>query len=648
MCGIAGIWCRDGENPEVLSIGIDNMLTALAHRGPDDGGYMVDSHVALGNRRLSIFDLSAAGNQPFFSDDGQLSLVFNGEIYNHIELRRELEAEFVFRSKTDTEVLLRAFEKWGVACLDRFNGMFAFAIWDSANQMLTLCRDRIGIKPLYYYYDGRSLYFASEIKAILTAGVIADPYLPVIHDYLIDGFYDHTNLSFFKDIKQVKQGCYLQISSSGKSEHNYWDLLGGLGKHNDSAEELEEHYWHTLKDSVQLRMRADVPYGVMFSGGLDSSVIAELAQMNISQGVLNTLTFRHNESHYAVEPWIDEILRSRNWINHTVHLTEEDVTKLFVSALWHQDEPFGSVATIADVILASMARDKGIYVLLEGQGADETLGGYEYYYSYYLADLAERNEKHARDVHRLYSKVRGIADEQINLSYSQLLSIGNKVNGGIGQDGTRTTNQKGLDSGFNAIQGTGFTLPVAFGTRFENVLYRDLKQTKVPRVLRFKDKASMMFGVELRVPFLDHRLVELAFCIPPERKLAQGFTKNCLRQRMLNILPRQAVQGVKAAVQTPQREWLRGALRPMVEDVLYSRSFAQRGIFSAPDAQEIYKDYLVNPMNYPNLFFIWQWLCLEWWYRLFVDQTVQTESQWKWSMSGNQRRQPVIRSLNNL
>ena len=264
MCGIVGMWSKESCDSRHLSQLVDRMLNVLIHRGPDDGGYCVGPNIAMGNRRLKIFDLSDAGNQPFFSDDGKIWLVLNGEIYNHYELRRELENEFAFRSTSDTEVLLRSYEKWGMKCLDRLIGMFAFAIWDARDHKLILCRDRLGIKPLYYYFNSKMLIFASEIKVLLAAGVEAVPNLNVIRDYLTSGYYDHTEQTFFKGVSQVKQGRFLTVNANNVTETCYWDLIERIGEENKEPKDAEEVYWEVLQDAIRLRMRADVPYAVCF------------------------------------------------------------------------------------------------------------------------------------------------------------------------------------------------------------------------------------------------------------------------------------------------------------------------------------------------------------------------------------------------
>lgn len=640
MCGIAGIFTREAQPKERLATDMDRMLHSLRHRGPNDGGYSIGPHVAIGNRRLSIFDLTSAGNQPFFSDDGRYWLVFNGEIYNHLELRRELEPDRGFHSKTDTEALLRALEKWGLTAIDRFIGMFAFALWDRREKRLTVVRDRLGIKPLYYTTHEQRVFFASEIKALLAAGVPAKPDQGTLRDYLVDGRYDHTRRTFFDGIHMLKAGHYLTVDSSGIRETCYWNPAERCAATGLAPHEAATRYWETLEHAVQLRMRADVPYAVMLSGGLDSSALSVLADKHVGSTPLTVCTFRHRESRYDEGPWADLVAKGKPWNRHEVFLSEDHVTRMLGDVLWHQDEPFGGVATFADVLLADAARHKGIYVLLEGQGADETLGGYEYYFAHHLADLAATDESEARRVHAAYAERRGLAPAQWDADLKRLVDIGSGRSGPVGQDGSRLGGAACVAASLLGQPGTGYVERRPFETHFDNALFGDLFATKVPRVLRFKDKSSMMFGVELRVPFLDHRLVELAFSIPPETKLGDGYTKLCLRRHMEAALPREISFHVKRQIQTPQREWLRGALRPMVEEVIHSSSFAGRGIFDVAAVKKTYADSVANPDRYPNTFFVWQWLQIEWWHRIFIDGGWRAHMSWDVS-TPNHDRTPV-------
>jgi len=310
--------------------------------------------------------------------------------------------------------------------------------------------------------------------------------------------------------------------------------------------------------------------------------------------------------------------RGRGWKAHEIVVRERDVVDLFDRILWHQDEPFGGVAGVADALLAERARAEGIIVLLEGQGADETLAGYEYYYRYHLRDVRAADRAAAE---RLYEEFRALRPGTgLPESLDAWLGLDAAVPLNLGQDGSIVTREAAVHADIRARSGCGFAEPETGRSSLDDALHRDLVATKVPRVLRFKDKASMMHGVELRVPFLDHRVVEQSFAIPADRKIRGGYTKACLRDWMADRLPREISHHVKRQVQTPQREWLRGALRPWVEDVLRSDTFARRGFVDIEAARRLYADYIERPDAYPNSFFVWQWISLERWARLFLDR----------------------------
>jgi len=640
MCGIAGAYFLSG-NSEVLTEELANvMLDSIQHRGPDDGGYAIDSHAFIGYRRLSILDITDAGNQPFFSDDGALWLVFNGEIFNYIELRKELENEFIFESKSDTEVLLRAYQKWGIGCLDRLVGMFAFAIWERDSMRLTLCRDRLGKKPLYFYHDGSTFYFASEIKALLAAGVPAGPDNSTFSDYLLFGHYDHSSHTFFQNIKQLGRGFYMQIDRTGIREECYWNLAERVLQREPMDPSLaEQEYMSILDESIRIRMRSDVPVAITLSGGLDSSFMATLAEKYNGSSKLNVMTFRTDDPRYDESPWAKALSSEKNWNQIIGTIEPSFVQENLPALLWHQEEPFGGIASFADIILASLARDNGIYVLLEGQGADETLGGYDYYIAYYLYDVVQRDPTKAKEIYQEYARLRGLDTEA---SISSVTKPIEENLAGFSQDRTQATNPKSLRP--DLINFTRVAMEKTdYSDKFSGALLRDLTMTKVPRVLRFKDKSSMMYGIELRNPFLDHRLTELSFMISANRKLTNGFTKFCLRQAASTVLHQEIAFHIKRQVQTPQREWLRTSLRHLVEEAIFSESFSKRDFFEHKILKDTYKTYVEYPQNFANSFFIWQWVMVEWWHRLFIDRSFNVSRSYRINTK-NSRRYPPTRS----
>ena len=618
MCGIAGIIAPDANEATIAT-----MLALMEHRGPDDEGWHLDDGVALGNRRLSIFDLSPAGHQPMSNHDGSLWIVHNGEIYNHIELRRELN-HYPFTSRTDSEVILAAYEAWGEECLERFNGMFAFAIWDSRSCRLFCARDRIGIKPFYYHMTGDRLLFASEIKALLGVGVPRRPNDRVIHDYLVDGYYDHTDETFCDGIYQLPAGHKLVYHDGRLVISPYWQLaervqnLAGL-----SDAEYAECYLALLRDAVRLRLRGDVPYGVYLSGGLDSSSIAVLAdELKDSTAPLRTFTLCFEDQRYNEQPFAAEVLRGKDWQATFVLETEAHAGQLLERTVWHQEQPFAGVMTMGDLLLNKAARENGVLIVLEGQGADECLAGYEYFFGAYLRDLLNSGQETiALAEAQAYCDLRGLPANQAKDVLQRLVAL-DRDKTGLAQDNTRPTNPSALNPDLLHSAGTDVGFAEPFARHLLNRTYRDLRHTKLPRILRFKDRASMAYGVELRVPFLDHRLVEYSFSMPADQKIRAGVQKALLRRVMQEQIPEINRDHVKRQVQTPQREWLSTTLRPVINDLIHSASFRQRPYFDVARVQAEFDRYCQDPDRYGNSFFIWQWFSLEKWFQMFIDDLI--------------------------
>ena len=412
MCGITGVYSFKGT---VDPMCIKRMTDLLRHRGPDDEGFLaVDSasgkvfsligseskiqglriedfnepaDLFLGHRRLSIIDLSSAGHQPMCNEDGSLWIVYNGEIYNYLEIRKELVSlGHRFNSYTDTEVILHAYEEWGADCLSRFNGMWAFAIVDLKKKRIFCARDRAGVKPFYYVYDGKRFCFASEIKAILKMDHFSvEPNEQIIADYLFGGLIDHTRETFFKGIYQLRPGEYLLIENNGLTTKPYWDIEPNEA-HFVQEDDYTASFYELLEDSIRLRLRTDVPIGTCLSGGLDSSSIVCLANrlMFNGQSIDPRLVGERQKTFSScfedpvyderkfIELVIDRTGAEKNYVFPQAEALFEDLTKL----IWHQDEPFGSITIYAHWNVIRLARKRGVTVLLNGQGADELLAGY--------------------------------------------------------------------------------------------------------------------------------------------------------------------------------------------------------------------------------------------------------------------------------
>jgi asparagine synthase (glutamine-hydrolysing) len=569
MCGISGCFGRHW-NPNQL----DAMVAAQRHRGPDaDGVYLDPSKAAgIGHNRLSVIDLSPAGRQPMSNHDGSVRIVFNGEIYNYLELKAEL-SEYPYRTRTDTEVILAAYEKWGVGCLDKLFGMFAFLIWDARHETLLAARDRFGVKPLYYHLDPNGdLMVASEIKALHAAGMAAEPDPATWASYLTFGLHDHSEQTFWKGAQSLQPGHYLTWRNGEARVSRWYDIAERSGEEYDRRpiEQVGEEYLSLMTDSVRMRFRSDVPVGVNLSGGLDSSAL--LALIKAVQGATNetrAFTFTCGDDRYDELPWVRQMLdRTRHPLTVS-QISPEEVPGLAESVQAAEDEPFGGLPTLAYAKLFSAARQQGVIVLLDGQGMDEQWAGYDYYANALKGDSAGVVQG---------TKGYPVRPECLTREFRSLAAPLNP--------------------------------PTPFADPLRNLQYRDARLTKIPRALRFNDRISMRASTELREPFLDHRLFELALRQPPERKIKDGVGKWMLRKIAAKMLPEGVVETPKRALQTPQREWLRGPLKDWAQSRIESALDRLGGTWLESDAvRAAWNQYCQGESD--NSFYVWQWIGLD-------------------------------------
>lgn len=584
MCGIIGI---SGVLPKQADI--VRARDVMKHRGPDDAGILYDAknRIALGFRRLSIIDLTSAGHQPFVSNDGRYTIVFNGEIYNYIELKEELRRSYDFRTRTDTEVLIAAYARWGTECLKWLNGMFAFAIWDKKEGTLFCARDRVGEKPFYYYEDPRThaFLFASEIKALLALGAPREPNERIIYDYLYHGFYHHTDETFFSSIRELRGGHYLIRKGASFSIRRYWDLADvahdtrAIGKA-DAKEELRA----LLADSIKLRFRSDVPVGINLSSGLDSNSLLYYAK-KVTRRDTETFSMCMADEKYNECAIIEDLLtpaQTKRW--HRSYFAPEHVFKAAEAMNAIQDQPYGGIPTAMYAGMNAVAKKAGVTVLLEGQGVDEILAGYKYYTLEYEKD-----------------RKRGTAS---SLAYSQDMSelMGKSV----------------LSPSFiDAYKRRRLPFRRPFRSHLLNAQYRDIVHTKLPRVLHFNDHVSMAYSRELRLPFLDHRIIEFCFFLPPEYKIAGGRQKVLMRDAMKDVLPWVVQNKQKVAFGAVQSDWLKRYFRREVYALLGSPRLKRRGYWDHEKLKAQVDAFYRGEGD--NSFFIWQFINLELWFRKFID-----------------------------
>ena len=612
MCGIAGIV---GTNWERATL--ESMISIQHHRGPDAGGIYVNpsQQVGLGHNRLSIVDLSAAGHQPMENHDGAVWIAFNGEIYNYLELRSELN-DYPYRSRTDTEVILAAYDRWGEHCVERFIGMFAFALWDERKQHLFCARDRLGIKPFHYTWHKNNFLFASEIKAILAAGYRAEPNWPIWATYLAHGIYDHSSDTFFAGIHTLPPGHILKVKNGQESIRSYWDLptlaAEPLALPDDEA---GAHLLELLRDSVRLRLRSDVPLGVNLSGGLDSSSLMIMVDSLVQdQSEVKAFTASFFDPKYDEQNFASQVQCNNQWARQLQRLDSGRAWTIAQEALWHQEAPYGGIATLAYHHLHQLARDSEVTVLLEGQGVDEILAGYNYFRPYYYLDLLE--QQRWQELRHELAACDGSGDWELN-AMRQLRS-GAGLN--VYQDGTSHLQTHCVQPDVRKLADSHPQFPRPFKDHLTNVLYRDLRYTKLPRVLRMNDRLSMAFSRELREPYLDHRLIEFVFRLPGSQKIRRGQSKFLLRSAMEGRLPDSIRIASKRGVVTPQREWLRTDLLPQVDEIIHSQSFAERELFDVNEVRSSYAKFCAGEGD--NAFFVWQWVNAELWWRMFIDQRI--------------------------
>lgn len=560
MCGIVGIL---GINPKNES-NLKRMLSAQSHRGPDASKIWKNENVFLGHNRLSIIDLSSNADQPMVSNCGNYIIVFNGEIYNYLEIKQQLASQYIFKTASDTEVLLAAYKVWGNEMLEKINGMFSFAILNKKENLLFAARDRFGVKPFYYTIFENQFYFSSEIKSLFSAGIPKIRNAKVWSNYYCFGTYGLPNETFFENISQLQGGHYLEINLSNKNSLKiikWYDFADRVSRTKQlSKGELKKEYKELLIDAIKLRFRADVPLGMNVSGGLDSSTLISLVHQNLpSTKSIEAFTFYSNNENYDELPWVIQLMEKTPYHLNKVLLDYKEIPHLIEEVSGFQDEPFGGFPTIAYSLLFKSARSKGIKVILDGQGIDESLAGYDYYHN---------NSK---------SVIQGLKSSPVRPEAIDL-------------ELRKHAEKDVYDAPFdNALQ---------------NMQYRDLFYTKMPRALRFNDRISMMHSTELREPFLDYRLVELGFAQSQEMKIQNGQTKWLLRDIVQNQLGNSIALAPKRPLQTPQREWIADELLSYFNAKI--DEFSSLDFVNKNEVQQIWSDYKNG--NQDNSFYIWQWV----------------------------------------
>ena len=620
MCGLCGVVAFDRPPEAEL---VRAMADVLAHRGPDgEGSYAAEPGVAFGHRRLAIIDLSDAGIQPFASDRGQLQLLHNGEVYNYRELRHELEGRgHRFHTATDTEVVLRAYEEWGERCVERFNGMWALALWDGRRERLFCSRDRFGVKPFYYRFADGRFVFASELKAFrVDSSSALRPNLDAVRDYLEQGALDHGASTFFEGIRKLEPAHSLVFDRRGLRTTRYWKL-----DPRDAPADPVAQVRELFLDSVRLRLRSDVPIGTCLSGGVDSSAIACTVDHLLQTEAENarpvgdrqrTFTAYFEDEGFDERPFAEEVVRKTNVEPHWISFGDEDIVEYLPAIVTAQDEPFGSTSIVAQWFLMRAAREAGLKVMLDGQGGDEVLAGYPTYFSYRFADLLTRGQlpvlgRELAAYRRLHgvsipalaeSMLRPLASERMKLRLRARL----KGTAGLAGPALAGTSAAGVHQ--------SSPYPDYLRRRMELIL----TERGLPELLHYEDRNSMAHSLEARVPFLDYRLVELCFSLPPDLLIDRGVTKVALRRALGDLMPPLVRDRIdKLGFVTPEGRWMRQGLGVLAADVFASQAFADRGFVDPHAARKRLDAHRSGKLEAG--FELWRVLNLELWARTFLD-----------------------------
>lgn len=601
MCGIAGIVSESEDLEDALR----RAEHAQRHRGPDSQGTAIERvgrwHVGLAHQRLAIIDLSPGGHQPMRSRDGRSLLIYNGEIYNYCEIRDELRAAgYKFATDSDTEVLLTALEHWGPqAAFNRFNGMWAIAWLDLRANTLLLGRDRVGVKPLHYCQADGALYFSSELKAIL--GMTQRRFAlnhQVVGEYLCQSLVEASDETWFEGIRKVPAGHYAVINLDEPQLrlqfHRFWSIGSGEPYDGDEAG-LITRVRDTFVDAVRLRLRSDVPVGVLLSGGVDSSSIAAAMRQVLGDGRRpNLLSAVSNDPRFDESRFIDLMARHLDSpvTKFTLQFDPDRAFELLDEVCWHNDEPVASFSNVAHYLLMQKARELGITVILSGQGADELLCGYRKYLGFYLQQLAKEGRwlRAARTYGEFHARGTVLSQFSMKDAARYLPSF--------------------LRSGTTDIRGPALQdyRPVAIGMEGCRTVterqYKDVERLSVPALLHTEDRMSMACAREIRVPFMDYRMVGTLAPLPTSLKLRSGWTKHVFRRALEPLLPPEiAWRKDKQGFITPEAEWMRDELRPAITAMFGADSVVyDRGLIDRERLLQKYRAYCVESHGRGRIF----------------------------------------------
>lgn len=616
MCGIFGYLGTEAGN-----ISHDKIVDLLHHRGPDGNGFVRLESVLLVHTRLSIIDLSPKGQQPISNCEKTVWVVCNGEIYNYIELKKQLSG-YLFQTSTDTEVILAAYEKWGDEFIHKLRGMFSFGLYDTRENKLICAVDRFGIKPFYYYFDREKFIFSSEIKPLQEAGISLEPDDRTIFDYMAYGLLTHNHRTFFKSIKQLRPSQYIVYKDGNIKISQYWDLPAEDSLYRESNEDYVELADNKLAESLKLHLRSDVEYGLSLSAGLDSNLlrcmISEKAKL---EKPLQCFSFCYSGTCY------DECIDFRETKDgsgvkyNKSEITSENLFKDLPEIIKGQEGPIGGAGIYAFWHNMKLASDTGIKVVLNGQGADEIFCGYKYYYESWLTEIYEKGDiRLLKKELGLYNKEHGLDLVFPGKEFDQLMASSKNIAAVRAPDGTSLDAHGYLTIDFMKLYNNSIPVfPRKYNSNTKNSMYADLFYKKIPKLLRFQDKCSMHWGVEVRVPFLDHILAESIFPIPVGKLINNGITKSLMRDVSLKYkdsLQSSFSEKTKKYMPTPLREWLKYEQVEYIKDLINTSRLHDNGYINKRDLMKEYTKY-IKQESLGNAFFIWKFINMEFLFNVF-------------------------------
>ena len=606
MCGIAGFNWNDQNL-------LARMMESIHHRGPDESGVFFDDDVSLGHQRLNIIDLKS-GRQPIYNEDETVVVIFNGEIYNHRSLRVDLEKKgHRFYTDTDTEVIVHTYEEYGIECIHQFNGMFAFAIYDSTKKCLHLARDRFGKKPLYYYFDGKKFLFASEIKALLEdSSIPCEINISAFHDFLKFRFVPGDQ-TLMQGIKKVLPGHVITLKNCELSSHQYWDIT----EHRSSCSEA--NHVNTLRtllgDAVRSRLESDVPLGVFLSGGIDSASI--VAHMSEHTDCIKTFSVGFESQADTELPFARIVADEFNTDHHECFVSDKHLA-LIPKMVWHLDEPIGDAATLPTMILSQYAKQH-VTVVLAGEGGDEAFAGYDnqrimmqcirfnplYHYLKFVISRIKQCTSPGSNLHRILATISSHSMEQQYATLTSLFSKDELREMGIPDDNldiSRYYPKTPMDP-LNALQ------------------YFGLK-TWLPHDFCMKaDKMTMAYGIEERAPLLDYRLMEFAFSLPAHEKIRNGTGKYILKRAMKLRLPHSIIYRKKHGYNAPMDQWFKGDMKDVLGSLIDERNHS---LYDSGYMEKLLADFQRTGSNYQMNFWnaqkLWSILVFEVWYKIFIER----------------------------